>query len=81
VTTVEEPEVGVEEEEEQEGRSVELGPLFTAGAILVLYGLVRRKVLAVAFGLGAIWLDQRSGIGRAVKARIKTLAKGRLEGE
>ena len=50
-------------------RSVELGPLFTTGAILVGLGVVRRRKLLVAAGLGAIWLDQRSELGRSLKER------------
>ena len=55
-------------------RSVELGPLFTSGAILLVYGLLRRRKLAVAAGMGAIWLDQRSELGRAMKQRVRALS-------
>jgi hypothetical protein len=64
----ERPEVGATE---QEDRSVELGPLFTSGAILVGLGVVRRRKLLVAAGLGAIWLDQRSELGRSLKVRAR----------
>jgi hypothetical protein len=56
---------------EPQERNVELGPLFAAGALLVVYGLLRRKVLAAAVGLGAIWLDQRSELGRSVKEKAR----------
>jgi hypothetical protein len=55
--------------------------MFTTGAILVVYGILRRRLLAVAAGLGAIWLDQRSGFGRALKKRVKKLARGSLDAE
>ena len=57
--------------ERDQERDVELGPFFLSGAILLVYGLRRRRKLAVAAGLGAIWLDQRSELGRAVKHRIR----------
>jgi hypothetical protein len=56
---------------EPEERNVELGPLFAAGALLVVYGLFRRKLLAALAGLGAIWLDQRSELGRSVKEKAR----------
>jgi hypothetical protein len=56
---------------EPDERNVELGPLFAAGVLLIVYGLVRRKVLAAAAGLGAIWLDQRSELGRSVKEKAR----------
>jgi hypothetical protein len=43
-----------------------------AGVVLVSYGLLRRRVLAAAVGLGAIWFDQRSEVGRSVKAKART---------
>jgi hypothetical protein len=54
---------------EPEKRKVELGPLFTAGAFLALDGLLRRSVLVAAAGLGAIWLDQRTELGRRLKVQ------------
>jgi hypothetical protein len=57
--------------EEQKERDVELGPFFTAGALLLGFGLFRRKKLAVAAGLVSIWLDQRSELGRGLKQRIR----------
>jgi hypothetical protein len=56
---------------EPEKYDVELGPLFAAGALLVVYGLFRRKVLAAAAGLGAIWLDQRTELGRSIKEKAR----------
>ena len=50
---------------------MELGPFFLSGAILLAYGLTRRKKLAVVAGLGAIWIDQRSELGRGLKKRIR----------
>lgn len=50
---------------------MELGPFFLSGAILLVYGLKRRRKLAVAAGLVSIWLDQRSKLGRGLKKRIK----------
>jgi GrpB-like predicted nucleotidyltransferase (UPF0157 family) len=55
-------------------RHVELGPLFTSGALLLGYGLLRRKAFAVAAGLAAIWLDQRSALGRTLKRRVRARA-------
>lgn len=57
--------------EEQKERDVELGPFFTAGALLLGFGLFRRRKLAVAAGLVSIWLDQRSELGRGLKQRIR----------
>ena len=55
----------------QEGADIALGPLFTAGLVLVLYGIFRRRPLALVAGLGAVWLDQRSEFGKALKERIR----------
>jgi hypothetical protein len=52
-------------------RDIELGPFFSVGVVLVVYGLVRRRLILVAAGLGAIWLDQRSDLGRSVKQKIR----------
>ena len=65
---------GSEEPAEVEKRNVELGPLFTAGVLLLAYGLLRRRALAVAVGVGGIWLDQRSRFGRALKERVRALS-------
>jgi hypothetical protein len=56
---------------EPENYDVELGPFFTAGVLLLAYGLVRRRGLAIAAGLGAIWVDQRSELGRGLRRRMK----------
>jgi hypothetical protein len=58
----------------REEREISLGPLFTAGILLLVYGLIRRRPLAVAGGLGSIWLDQRSRLGRALKQRVRGLS-------
>ena len=55
-------------------RKVELGPFFTSGVLLLGYGLLRRRALAVALGVGAIWLDQRSKFGRDLKERVRALS-------
>jgi hypothetical protein len=65
---------GSKEPAKLERRNVELGPLFTAGVLLLAYGLLRRRALAVALGVGAIWLDQRSRFGRALKERVRALS-------
>ncbi|HEU6443549.1 MAG TPA: hypothetical protein VFL61_00675 [Gaiellaceae bacterium] len=56
-----------------EQRKIELGPLFTAGAVVGVYGLARRRWLAVAAGVGAMWLDQRSELGLALRERFRPL--------
>jgi hypothetical protein len=50
---------------------IALGPLFTAGVGLLLYGIFRRRALAVAAGLAAVWLDQRSELGNTLKERVR----------
>ena len=55
----------------RDGFDVELGPLFAAGVVLLAVGMLRRKPLVVVAGLGAIWLDQRSELGRSLKARVR----------
>ena len=52
-------------------RDVELGPFFSVGVVLVVYGLIRRRFLLVAAGLASIWVDQRSELGRSIKAKIR----------
>jgi hypothetical protein len=59
------------EPEKRKERKVELGPLFSIGVVLVVYGLLRRRMLAAAAGLGAIWLDQRTELGRSVKEKAR----------
>jgi len=66
-------------EAEQENYDVELGPFFTAGVLLLAYGLLRRRKLAVAAGLGAIWVDQRSELGRNLKRRIRSKMKEQIK--
>jgi hypothetical protein len=56
---------------ESEKRKIELGPLFTSGALVLAYGLLRRRRLAFVVGLGAIWLDQRTEFGRSLTKRAK----------
>lgn len=58
---------------------IELGPLFAAGVIALAYGLLRRKLLPVALGIGAMWLDQRSEFGRSVKKRADAALKGQIK--
>jgi len=64
---------------EHEKYDVELGPLFTSGVLAVVYGFFTRRPLAVAAGLGAIWLDQRSGFGRSLKRRVRSAAKKQIK--
>jgi hypothetical protein len=66
-------------EPEQEKYDVELGPFFTAGVLVLAYGLLRRKKLAVAAGLGAIWVDQRTELGRDLKRRIRSKMKEQIK--
>ena len=60
-------------------RDVNLGPLFALGAVLLAFGLIRRSPLAIIAGLGAVWLDQRSGFGNAVKRRIDGALKTQIK--
>ena len=60
--------------EKRKERNVELGPLFSVGVVLVVYGLLRRRMLAAAGGLAAIVLDQRSQLGRSLKERARALS-------
>ena len=64
---------------EDETYEVELGPFFTAGVLVLAYGLLRRRKLAVATGLGAIWVDQRTELGRSVKRRIRSAMKEQIK--
>lgn len=59
-------------EKEAEQTKVELGPLFTAGALLVAAGILRRRKLALAAGLAAIWADRRTQFGRNLTDRLKS---------
>lgn len=58
---------------------VELGPLFAVGVIVLAYGVLRRTPLTIAVGIGAIWLDQRSELGRAVKRRANSALKSQIK--
>ena len=58
---------------------VELGPLFALGVTAVVYGLLRRKPLPAALGIGAIWLDQRSEFGRNVRKRADAALKAQIK--
>jgi hypothetical protein len=64
---------------EDEGFEVELGPLFTAGVLALVYGLLRRRRLAIGAGLGAIWLDQRTEFGRSLKRRVRAAMKKQIK--
>jgi hypothetical protein len=66
-------------ENEAEETGVALGPLFTAGALLVVAGIVRRRKLALAAGLAAIWADQRTHFGRDLKERVKQRVKAQAK--
>jgi hypothetical protein len=66
-------------EPEHGNYDVELGPFFTAGALVLAYGLLRRKKFAVAAGLGAIWVDQRSELGRDLRRRIRSNMKAQIK--
>ena len=63
----------------QDNYDVELGPFFTAGVLVLAYGLLRRRKLAVAAGLGAIWVDQRTELGRELKRRIRSKMKKQIK--
>jgi hypothetical protein len=65
---------------EREEYDVELGPLFTAGVLLLAYGFLRRRPLTAAVGIGAIWLDQRSELGRTLKKRVRSALKNQPGG-
>ena len=64
---------------EDTAHDVELGPLFALGVIALVYGLLRKQFLPVAGGIGAIWLDQRSELGRTVKKRADAALKARAK--
>jgi hypothetical protein len=66
-------------EKEAEQTKVELGPLFTAGAVLVAAGILRRRKLALAAGLAAIWADRRTQFGRDLKERFKQRVKAQAQ--
>ena len=60
-------------------RDVNLGPLFALGGVLLAFGLIRRRPLIVLAGLGAVWLDQRSEFGDAVKTRVDSALKTQIK--
>jgi hypothetical protein len=64
---------------EDENFELERGPLFTAGVLVLVYGLLQRRGLAIAAGLGAIWLDQRSEFGRALNKRFGSAVKKQIK--
>jgi hypothetical protein len=59
---------------------VSLGPLFTLGAVLLIYGLLRRRPVFMAGGIAAVWLDQRSELGRSLKARVRGTVEEQIKG-
>jgi hypothetical protein len=63
----------------REDHDLELGPFFTAGVLLLAYGIIRRRSLAVAAGVGAIWLNQRTELGRALKQRVRSALKNQIK--
>jgi hypothetical protein len=68
-------------ETEKDKYNVELGPFFTAGALVLVSGLVRRRKLAIAIGLGAIWIDQRTELGRSLKRRIRIAMNEKIKAQ
>jgi hypothetical protein len=48
-----------------------LGPFFSVGVVLLVWGLIRRRPVLAAAGLGSIWFDQRSELGRSLKERVR----------
>jgi len=65
--------------EEQNERDIRLGPFFTAGVLLLAFGLLRRRKLAVGAGLASMWIDQRSALGRGITNRIVERAEQQAE--
>ncbi len=55
------------------------GPLFALGTLLLLVGLLRRRPLVLAAGVGAIWLDQRSELGQSLKAQFDDNLKAQIK--
>jgi hypothetical protein len=60
-------------------RSINLGPLFLLGAVLLLLGLVRRRPLVVALGIAAAWADQRFPFGLTLKRRLDAKLRSRID--
>jgi hypothetical protein len=52
-------------------RDIMLGPFFSVGVVLLVWGLIRRRPVLAAAGLGSIWFDQRSALGRSVKEKVR----------
>ena len=50
-----------------ERSDVVLGPLFTAGAVLVVAGMLRRSLPLTAVGIAAVVADQRLPLGQRLK--------------
>lgn len=65
----------MEPELDAEGRDISLGPFFTAGVLLLAFGLLRRRKLAVGAGIFSIWIDQRSALGRGLTKRVRDRAE------
>ena len=65
--------------EEDTEYDVELGPLFALGVIALVYGLLRRRPLPAAVGIGGIWLDQRSEFGRNLRKRADAALKAQIK--
>jgi len=64
-----------ETETESEERVIELGPLFAAGVLILAYGVVRRRPLAAGLGLAAIWFEQRTELGRTLRASVRAFVE------
>jgi hypothetical protein len=52
-------------------RDIMLGPFFSVGVVLLVWGLIRRRPVLAAAGLGSIWFDQRSELGRSLKEKVR----------
>ena len=62
-----------------EEADVSLGPLFTLGAVLLIYGLLRRRPLVMAAGIASVWLDQRTELGRSLKERVRGTVEEKIK--
>ena len=58
---------------------VSLGPLFTLGAVLLIYGFLRRRPLVMAAGIASVWLDQRSELGQSLKKRVRGTVEAQIK--
>ena len=54
-----------------ESGDIELGPFFTAGVVLILVGLRRRRPLPIALGVASILFEQKTEPGRALRRSIR----------